>query len=238
MMFYKKIIYASVLFAYCITHAQTAKDVLQKTAQQYSLAKPLQYKSTYKLYKDSNSKKVEESYNGSYFKNAQNEVYSKIGETEILNSKTVYLKISNPEKAVEISNPLPEYSGDFDIKPLLDVCKIEKFTDHKTYWEITLTAKPYSSLSYSKIIVQITKGYFLQKQIFYYSTAVNFSNDYRKPDPRYPKLEITNTNHNRNSVNAALFNSKTYFSTSANKQIILAERLKKYEIIDQRLSNK
>ncbi|WP_149206114.1 outer membrane lipoprotein-sorting protein [Flavobacterium johnsoniae] len=235
---YKKIIYVWVLFNCCLAHTQTVNEVIQKISKQYSLAKPLQYKSTYSLYKDFDSKKIEETYKGIYYKNDLNEIYTKIGDTEILNSKEVYLKISNSEKAVEISNPVPNYNGDFDIKPLLQLCKIEKFVDYKTYWEITLTAKPYSSLSYSKIVVQVTKNYFLQKQVFYYSTAVNFSNDYRKPDPHYPRLEIVNTNFNRNAVNAAVFNTKTYFTTLAKKQIVPAEKLKKYEIIDQRVISK
>lgn len=224
-----------MLFTCCLAHTQTVNEVFQRLAKQYSLAQPLQYKSNYSLYKDFNSKKVEQSYKGIYYKNERNEIYTKIGDTEILNSKAVHLKISSEEKAIEISAPVSNYAGDFDMKPLLDLCKIEKFTDFKSYWEITLLTKTYSSLPYSKIVIQVTKNYFLQKQIFYYNSAVNFSTDYRKPDPHYPRLEIVNTNFNRSPVNASIFSTKTYFTTSAKKQIILAERLKKYEIIDQRV---
>lgn len=238
-MFCKKIIYVWVLFNCCLAHTQTVNQVFQKLAKQYSDANPLQYKSSYTLYKDFDSKKIEESYKGIFYKNADNESYSKIGDTEILNSKTVFLKISNAEKAVEISNPAPGYTGDFDMKPLLDICKIEKFVDYKSYWEITMVAKTLSSLPYSKIVVQVTKSYFLQKQTFYYNTALNFSKDYRSPDPHYPRLEIINTNFNRNPVNASVFNTKIYFTTLTKKQVVLVERLKKYEIIDQRvISNK
>lgn len=234
-MFYKKIVFVWVLFTSCLAHTQTVNEVFQRLTKQYALAKPLQYQSNYSLYKDFNSKKVEQSYKGIYYKNGLNEVYTKIGDTEILNSKTVNLKISNAEKAVEISNPVPNYAGDFDMKPLLDVCKIEKFVDYKSYWEITLVAKNYSALPYSKIVVQVTKSYFLQKQTFYYNTVVNFSKDYRSPDPHYPRLEIVNKNFKRSPVNASIFSTKTYFTTNAKKQILLAEKLKKYEIIDQRV---
>ncbi|KIA97334.1 hypothetical protein OA93_15535 [Flavobacterium sp. KMS] len=193
---------------------------------------PLQYKTSYALYKDSDSKKIEESYNGIFYKNELNEVYMKIGDSEILNSKKVFLKINHSEKAIQILSPVSNYLGDFDMKPLLDLCTIEKFLDYKSYWEITMVAKPYSSLPYSKIVVQITKNYFIQKQIFYYNTAVNFSKDYRRPDSHYPRLEVTNTNYSRNPVSASFFNSGTYFTKSDKKQIILSERLKKYEIIN------
>lgn len=237
-MFYKKIIIVWALFNTCLAYTQTVKEVFQNFNKQYSSSQPLQYKSSYTLYKDFDAAKAEQSYKGIFYKNAKSEVYTKIGNTETLNSKTVYLKINHDEKAIEISNPVAASFGDFDIKSLLDLCKIEKFVAYKNYWEITLQAKPYSGLSYSKIIVQISKDYFLQKQIFYYNTAINFSQDYRKPDPHYPRLEITNTNYNRDPVNAAIFASNTYFSISDKKQIILSESLKKYEVIDQRIITK
>jgi hypothetical protein len=231
-MFYKKIIYIWGIFHCCLAQSQSVSEVFQKLGKQYSAAVPLQYKTSYALYKDFDSKKIEESYNGLFYKNELNEVYMKIGDSEILNSKKVFLKINHSEKAIQILNPVANYLGDFDMKPLLDLCKIEKFLDYKSYWEITMIAKPYSSLPYSKIVVQITKNYFLQKQIFYYNTAVNFSKDYRSPDSHYPRLEVTNTNYNKSPVSASFFYSRTYFTTSDKKQIILSERLKKYEIID------
>jgi hypothetical protein len=233
-MFCKKIFCVWLVFYCCFGHAQTVSAVFKKLGQQYSVAKPLQYQSKYVLYKDFDSKKIEESYKGVFYKNSQNEIYMKIGETEILNSKSVNLKISHPEKAIEISNPIPTYFGDFDMKPLLELCKIDKFIDYKSYWEITMTAKPFSSLPYSKIIVRVSKTYFLQKQVFYYKTATNFSQDFRKPDVHYPRLEVIYANYNRNAINASVFKNSTYFTTSGKGSIVLSQRLKKYEIVDQR----
>lgn len=158
----------------------------------------------------------------------------KIGDTEILNSKTVNLKISHSEKAIAISNPVPSYFGDFDMKPLLDLCKVDKFVDYKLYWEITMSMKPFSSLPYSKIIVRVSKTYLLLKQVFYYNTATNFSKDFRKPDVHYPRLEVVYTNYKRNAISPTIFNSSTYFTTPSKNTIVLAKRLKKYEIVDQR----
>jgi len=233
-MFCKKMIFVWLLFYCCFGYSQTVSTVFKKLGEQYSVAKPLQYQSKYVLYKDFDSKKIEESYKGSFYKNSQNEIYMKIGDTEILNSKSVNLKISHPEKAIEISNPVPTYYGDFDMKPLLELCKIEKFIDYKSYWEITLTVKPFSSLPYSKIIVMVSKTYFLQKQVFYYNTATNFSQDFRKPDVHYPRLEIVYANYNRNAVNASIFKNSTYFTASGKDGIVLSPRLKNYEIVDQR----
>ena len=220
------------MLSYCCAYTQSVSEVFRKVADQYGNNKPLQYKSSYTLYKDFDSKKIEESYSGIFYKNEGNEIYTKIGDTEIINLKAAFLKVSHPEKTVEILNPMQNYSGNFDIKPLLDLCKIEKFLEYKSYWEITMITKQYSSLPYSKIIVQVSKDYFLHKQIFYYNTAVNFSKDYRSPDSHYPRLEVTHSNYNRNPAAASVFNSKTYFIVSEKKKIILSERFKNYEIID------
>jgi hypothetical protein len=233
-MFGKKIICVWLIFHCYFGNAQTVSAVFKKLGEQYAVAKPLQYESKYILYKDFDSKKIAESYNGVFYKNSQNEIYMKIGETEILNSKSVNLKISHPEKAIEISNSAPTYFGDFDMKPLLELCKIEKFVDYKSYWEITMTAKPFSSLPYSRIVVRVSKTYFLQKQVFYYNTATNFSQDFRKPDVHYPRLEVIYANYNRKAVNASVFKNDTYFTTSGKDGIVLSQRLKKYEIVDQR----
>lgn len=233
-MIYKKIIFVWILFNNCLAHTQTITEVLQKISNQYSTAQPLQYRCNYVLYKDFETKKVEESYKGFFCKNAKNEVYMKIGNTETINAKTVFLKINHDERIIEISDPIAGTLGDFDMKKLLNLCTVEKFVAYKSYWEIILEAKPYSGLSYSKITVQISKDYFLQKQTFYYNTAINFSKDYRSRDSNYPRLEIAYTNYNRNPVSATIFNSTTYFSTSGKQQVILPEPLKKYKIIDQR----
>ncbi|WP_268849132.1 hypothetical protein [Flavobacterium aestivum] len=234
-MFLKRIVCILGLFYCSFGYSQTTvKEIFQKMGMQYSAAKPLQYKTSYVLYKDFDSKKVEESYNGIFYKNAQNEMYTKIGNTEILNTKKVNLKISHPEKLIEINNPLPNYLGDFDMKSLLDLCKIEKCIDYKSYWEITLTTKQFSSLPYSRIIVRISKSYFMQKQVFYYNTITNFSKDFRKPDAHYPRLEVIYSNFNRNPINPSVFSSNTYFTSSGKKSIVLSQKLKKYGIVDQR----
>lgn len=237
-MFQKVLLIISFFTIGSIGYSQTVNEVLEKMGKQYSIAEPLQYNSNYVLYKTADSKKIEQEYKGVFNKNASNEVYMKIDQTEMLNSKTTNLKISHSEKAIEIADPMKNYFGDFDIKPLLDLCKIESFRDLKTYWEVTLTAKKYSALPYSKIIVQISKKYFLQKSIFYYSTAVNFSKDYRAPKSYYPRLEVTNTNFNRKAPNPLLFTTSYYFTVNKNKYTPV-ERLKNYEVIDQRnISNK
>jgi hypothetical protein len=235
----KVILFISFLTFSTVGHSQTASEVLQQMGKEYSSAKPLQYNSSYSLYKSAESKNIEQAYKGMFSKNESNDVYMKIDQTEILNSKNINLKISHAEKAIQIADPLKNYLGSFDIQPLFELCKIESFKDFKSYWEITLRAKNYSSLPYSKIILQITKKYFLQKSIFYYSTAVNFSKDYRAPKSYYPRLEVTNTNFNRSTGNASRFSTKLYLTISGKNKYVPVQKLQHYEVIDQRtISNK
>jgi hypothetical protein len=237
-MFYRFLLIIIFFTIGTTAYSQTVNEVLQRMGKQYSTAEYLQYNSNYSLYKTADSKKVEQAYKGFFHKNPQNEIYMKIDQTEILNSKNVNLKINHSEKAIQISDPMQNYFGNFDIRPLLDLCKIESFKDFKVYWEITLIAKKYSNLPYSKIVVQISKKYFLEKSIFYYNTAVNFSKDYRSPKSYLPRLEVSNTNFTRKGTNSSLFAINSYFTSNKNKYIPV-ERLKNYEIIDQRnISNK
>ena len=232
-MFLRKIIGVLVLLCSSLSYSQDAKEIFKKVGKQYAVEKSLQYKINYVLFKDFDSKKPAESYSGVFYKNAQNEMYSKVGNTEIINNKKVNLKISHPEKIIEINKPVANFKGDFDLKPLLDLCKIEKCVDQKSYWEITLTTKSFTGLPYSKIIVSVSKTYFIQKQVFYYNAPSDFSKDYRKPDMHYPRLEVTYSSFNRNPINASVFNTQTYFTSSGGK-IVLSQQLKKYEIADQR----
>lgn len=238
-MCYKYLLYISLLVIGRIGYSQTINEVLQRMEQQYGTGEYLQYNSNYVLYKTHDSKKVEQAYKGFFCKNPQNEIYMKIDQTEILNSKTINLKISHLEKAILMGDPVKSYSGDFDIKPLLDLCKIESFRNLKAYWEIILTPKIDSELPYSKIIVQISKKYFLQKSFFYYNTSMNFSKDYRKPKSYYPRLEVNNTNFSKKVANPSLFKTNTYFSSWSKNKYVLVAGLKNYEVIDQRnISNK
>lgn len=238
-MFYKTLLLICFLTIATTGYGQTVEEVFQQMGKQYTVAEPLQYNSSYTLYKSAESQKTEEVYTGFFCKNAANEVYMKIDHTEILNSKTINLKISHSEKAIQIGDPIKNYFGEFDMQSLLDLCEIESFKDLKTYWEITLLAKNYSSLPYSKIVVQISKKYFLQKSVFYYNTAVNFSKDYRVPKPYYPRLEVSNTGFSRKATPVSLFTTGSYLTLSGKNKYTAAAQLKHYEVIDERtISNK
>ncbi|MEL1244931.1 hypothetical protein AAEO56_11705 [Flavobacterium sp. DGU11] len=217
----------------CCTYSQNGEEILRKVRTQYSSNKSLQFSTTYNLYKRQQDKKVYEFYTGLYFKNADNEVYIKINDTEYLITKRINAQISNEEKAVLITNGTNILSKEYDFGNLFDDFQKPLIKDKKTYWEMEFKAKPITTQPYSKLVLHIGKDYFIQKQIFYYANAMDFSGDYRKQDMEYPRLEIIFGKHSRENVPLALFDTSKYF-TVANKKVTLAARYRNYELIDHR----
>lgn len=218
-------------------YSQKVEEVFKKVAAMQTVPKPLSYTMNYLLYSDHDSKKIVENYKGIFHKSASNETYVKIKDTEMINSKKANLKISHGEKAIVVSDPLNNGATELDVQQIFSLCKVISFKDYKTYWEIQLEPKAYSNLSYSKIILNISKQYFLQKQVFYYNTAVNFSNNYRKSDVHYPRLEVVYEGYNRKPLEVSLFTIGKYYTVTANNTIVLSKAFKKYEVIDQRLTS-
>jgi hypothetical protein len=229
----KLITYIIVFFYSVSSFAQTREQVLEKVTNQYSSAKDLQFTTTYNLYKTPDGTKVYQTYKGIYNKNKSNDIYLKIGETEFFSTKKINAKISHKEQVVQISNPsVTIQQQEYDMQKLLSFFKKGSFKDKGTFWEIELLAQPFSELPYSKLILHVGKDYFLQKQIFYYSTGINFSEDYRTPSINYPRLEIIYSKATRNPVPPTRFDTSAYFTIA--KKIQLSSKYAKYELIDQR----
>lgn len=213
---------------------QTASDVLAGVSKQYESAKPIQFNTQYNLFKDSKSTVVHQTYMGTFQKNSTNEIYMKIDKTEFLNTSKYSIKVSHNERAMIVANKQEFATGDFDINKLLVYCTIGSFKDYKVYWEIVLINRQYSNLDYSKIVLNINKNYTIRKQIFYYNTQLNFSNDYRKQDFSSPRLEIEYSNHNNKEVSPSIFNSNSFFTVSKANKILPSIKYQNYQVDDNR----
>lgn len=219
------------LFIASFLTAQTSEEVLKTVNRNYSDVKPLQFTTSYSLYKNVNTKNTYESYKGFFKKNANNEYIMKIGLNEIVSLQKVSIKTIEVEKIIEVSEPIKSNLGEFDLKQLLEFCKIKSFKDLKTHWEYVLETLAYSNLPYSRIIVEIGKDNFIKRELFYYNTSINFSKQYNKQDLNYPVLEINFSNYNRLPIEAGLISSNKYFKTINSK---LVSNMKNYKLIDQR----
>lgn len=215
------------------SYSQSVDGVLKKVAQEYSDTKPLQFNTKYNLYKNISQKKVFESYVGQFKKNEKNEVYQKIDKTEFIWNKNICLKVVHPDKLINISISQPLEMKNFDIASLREWCDIKSFVDRKSYWELILTTKAFSSLPYSKIVIHIGKNYFIQKQLFYYNSAVDFSTDYRKQNLDYPVLEIIYSSFTRKKESSTFFNMNKFIEEKS-KLIKATKEFQSYTIEDHR----
>ncbi len=229
----RKLILLAVLVFVQNMQSQTVEQILSNIYKKYSAAEPLQFQTTYDLYKTHDSKEIQQSYTGVFYKNADNAIYMKINDTEILNNKEVNLKISHKEKALLLAHPESTVAEEFDMSELLKIYKENSFEDKESHWEIELVANE-MTLPHSKIVLYITKDYFLKKQVFYYSEAVNFSKDYKKTDIHTPKLEITYTNYAREILEESTFETLNFLHFNTDKSPVLAANLKGYELLDRR----
>lgn len=229
----RRLLILVVICCSTFSYSQSVDVVLKKVAQEYSDTKPLQFNTKYNLYKNSSQKKVFESYVGQFKKNEKNEVYQKIDKTEFVWNKNICLKVVHPDKLINISISQPLEMKNFDIASLKEWCDIKSFVDRKSYWELILTTKAFSSLPYSKIVIHIGKNYFIQKQLFYYNSAVDFSTDYRKQNLDYPVLEIIYSSFTRKKESSTFFNMNKFIEEKS-KLIKTTKEFQSYTIEDHR----
>lgn len=229
----KNSIYLILLIFSPLYAQQSGKSLLEKVKTQYSSKKFIQFNAVYNLYKNHDAKTIYQSYKGEYLKNLSNEVYLKINTTEYYLKSKISTQINHDEKLILVTNPGKIKKEEFNISELLKWFNIGRFKDKKTYWEIELLGKQGSSLPYGRIILNIGKDFYIQKQVFYYSTAIDFSNDYSKPDTRTPRLEIIYSKHSNAVIPNEKFNFSKYFTLAGNI-IKLSTKYNNYQVIDQR----
>lgn len=212
----KKLIFCLFIFCSSLGFTQTVEQVLNLVSKEYSKGEYLQYSTKYNLYKNKDAKKTYESYSSVFKKNKKNEVYQKIDQVEIIWNNSYSLKVNHPDKYMSLSLSQPLATGEISLKDLKEFCKIKSFEKKGNGWELVLEPQIFSSLPYSKVVVSINSKYFIAKQLFYYNTPIDFSNDYRNQNLDYPVLEIINSNFKRETISEAYFNVKKYVTEMKN----------------------
>lgn len=213
-------------------YPQSSTAILQKVKEQYYSAKPLQFSTVYNLYRNASAKKVYESYTGNYCKNAGNDLYLKINDTEFLVTKKVSLQVSNGEKMMLVTKPGNISKEGYDITKMLALFKTGRVKDLKSHWEIELTTKA-PGVAFSKAVLFVGKDYFIQKQVYYYNTQMNFSKNLQKSDLQYPRLEILFGKPSRKAIPLSRFDTSAYFDVKGNT-IRPKGSYSTYQLIDQR----
>lgn len=228
------ITYLFIIACSTLSFGQKVNEVLQKMSEKITAPNVFCFDTKYSLYKDQKTNVAKQTYLGFFIKNQNNEIYYKIDNTEFINTKKMGLKINHKQKAMSITNSQDFSTGSFDISKLMAFCTISSFIDNKTFWEIILTPKELSGLNYSQIVLNIGTNYLLQKQVFYYNTGFNLSNDYKKQLLDYPKLEIIYSGYNNKVNEVNKINTSLYFKINQNNKIQATEKYKNYEVVDTR----
>jgi len=229
----KNSIYFFLLVFLPLYGQQSGKSVLEKVRAQYASNKFIQFNTVYNLYKTHDAKTITQTQKGSYLKNPQNDIFIKIGAVEYYLNNKVSTQVNHDEKMILVTNPGKLKKDEFNIDELLKWFSMGSFKDKVSYWEIELLGKQGSSLPYSRIILTIGKDFNIQRQVFYYNTPINFSNDYSKPDNQSPRLEAIYSKHSNAVIAGAKFNSTQYYTIIGNK-IKLSSKYSNYQVVDQR----
>jgi len=220
-----------LLFLLSNGYAQTRDEVIARVVKVYSSAEPLQYSTTYSLFKNHNDKSSIQSYKGFFCKDERSNIYLKIKNTEFLSSSKFNIKINNDDKVIIVTdNRSVVAAQDYDIKKILNSFNAGSFRCKNGGWEIEFVSKPSSAIQYSRVIVNIGKDYFIKKQDFYYNTGFNFSKDPTKREIHYPRLEIAFSQAQRNIMSKEIFKTSNYF-TEIGKGLKLTNKYKQYTIL-------
>lgn len=217
-------------------YSQTKEGILRDLLTCYATERAMAYNTTYKLYKNAKTAKVFQTYEGRFIKDANNNTYAKINNTEYLGLPFLSTQVSHDEKLIVVANSSSQLSPAEALRSLLGSFNKGFFVDKTTHWEIELIAKPFSGSPYARIVLFVAKNYYLQKQVFYYATSINFSDDFSSPSNEYPRLEVEYGKPELKDVALTKLNSSRFFSLKG-RSIELTPKYKGYQLIDQRSSN-
>ncbi|RED45638.1 hypothetical protein [Seonamhaeicola aphaedonensis] len=224
----------SILFLslYNNGYCQTVERILASCETQLDSNTEFHNKMTYTLFKSHTDNEVIEKMSGVSAKK-KDTYYSKIGPTEFIFSPLLTLKISNPEKAVVISNPTFNENL-FNVRitsKLLEHFNAQQVIDHEGFWECILDPITNDS-PYSKYIIHISKkDYRLLRQILYLSDPILYKDNNGNPFNEPQRLEIAFSKRSKTELPKDTFDVNTYVQLIDN-QYIPSPRISGYKIIN------
>lgn len=171
-------------FVFIISYSQNNKiddkvqvvELLKKSKSYYQKNKQFSFRINYELFAG-NSKKAIEQYSGFFVRKADN-YYSKIGDSECIQTLGFTLKIDHETKLMQyfkeskssesIVYDMTSYYGNFGAFEL---------KSDADYWICTLSAREVTFVPYSKVVLFLSKkDYSIVKQELYLITTVTIKN--------------------------------------------------------------
>ena len=206
-----------------------ANLLLTKVEKFYQKKKEYKYNTYYRLFENSNSKKVIEKKQGvTLYKNNVN--YQIFDNTESIVFKDYNVVINHNQKVFQISKSIQNNSL-LNIEYLLKAFPNKKIIANKDFWICELMLEKGSVSQYEKIHLYIDMSNFsIKKQILFFYVNQQLKQGNQLVQLKKPRLEITLEEIKITSEDLKKVNSENYFKIQNNK-ISLSKRFQKYKLI-------
>lgn len=175
-------------------------------------------------------------YEGVFFKK-DSDYYSKINKTEFLKIKEDYIKIDHGSKLAEIKKMVStEGVGEvYDLSKFMTNFTTFKLSSEGDSWVCTMTAPAITFVPYAKVIVFIDKKKLtISKQVLYFLTKNEYTDNQGKKVSDYPRMEILFTSfENKNVELGSKFKWDNYIEKKGKKNSLAKKYTDKgYKIVD------
>ncbi|NUY82702.1 hypothetical protein HUK80_17500 [Flavobacterium sp. MAH-1] len=203
--------------------AQDARAVLRKASQVLKSKKEVSYNVQYTSFAGIDSKEIMENYRGMLLKK-DGVTYYKIKQTEVVSFSDYAVKVSNDERAIQITkNGKVEQPIDFEAYLTVFDARFGKSTPD--VWVCELVPKKVTQLPLGKAVVYINKkDYSVTRQILYIANTIEYENRLVQP-----RLEVVLSPRKIVPADNKLVQKSNYFTVSGN-DIRLAKRFIKYKL--------
>lgn len=208
--------------------------LLEKAKKTYERNNTFKITSLYKLYPSYKTLVPKERYGGIFIKK-KDEYYTKIGTTEMVQTKDHQIIVDNKEKKISFSNidKSSEADKSYDLTQLCLNFNSFVLTETNDVWICTLTAPKVTFVPYSKIIIYLSKKNFTMiKQVLYLLKTVKYKNSQGKIVQNQPKLEIEFTSFNTKIDDMLNKFSPSNYVQVRKKEIQPSEKYLGYKVIE------
>ncbi len=217
--------------------AQSFSEILNKVMENYNAVEAYSVDATYTMYVDNVSMQEKDKQTSKLIKQGDN-YYFKMANSEIIMTKSFYLKISHSERMLlyskvdVIDNSV--FESQIPFLQILDKFENKEVKDKGSYWECSISKSNELKLPYDKIIFQVSKkNHHIKKQIYYFNTSVEKKFIPNSSNTKKERLEIViNGLDKKPIIDENLFNLNKYLDIN-DTSITSSEYTKNYKILVQ-----
>jgi hypothetical protein len=190
--------------------------------------------SEFKLFVNYTSNEIKEDYKGITVKKGDN-TYTRIGNSEIISTNNLYIKIDNDNKRMKIANLTKDnvQKAPLELNSYINYFSGYRVTESNGFWICTLTTSKVTMIPYSKVVVYINKkDYQISKQEMFFLTKYKTKIVNGKPKFDYPRLQITYSNFKKSGFATSDYFTVDNYVKKTNQKYYPIKKYKSYTIVD------